>query len=191
MQERANVLRGTSMTGDLVKTLADLGGFLLDAGQVAAALPVLQEAAPLARTDAASAADRQKIIGRLGLALVQSGQPDQGEPLLREQEQLCRASGDVAGLSAALQNLALVAHGRGDFAGALALTEEQLPLAQQAGDGMALLMGTANKGELLCRLGRTGEGLAALAQAEQWATQNGMAPLATQIAALAAQLRPG
>jgi hypothetical protein len=54
---------------------------------------------------------------------------------------------------------------------------------------MGFLMGTANRGELLCRLGRTGEGLGALAQAEQWAQQNGLAPLAQQIAALAAGFR--
>jgi tetratricopeptide (TPR) repeat protein len=189
LRQRADALRGTNLAVDRLRTLADLGGFLLDTGQAAAALAVLLEAEPLARADAADPSDRQRVIGRLGLALLQSGRPDDGEKYLREQESMCRASGDVAGLAAALQNLALVAHSRGDFASALALTDEQLPLSQQAGDGMGFLMGTANRGELLCRLGRTGEGLGALAQAEQWAQQNGLAPLAQQIAALAAGFR--
>ena len=189
LQQRADALRDTNLVVDRLKTLADLGGFLLDTGQAAAALTVLQEAEPLARADGADSGDRQRVVGRLGLALLQSGRADEGETYLREQEAMCRASGDIGGLAAALQNLALVAHGRGDFADALALTEEQLPLSQQAGDGMGFLMGTANKGELLCRLGRTGEGLGALAQAEQWAQQNGLAPLAQQIAALATGFR--
>jgi hypothetical protein len=55
---------------------------------------------------------------------------------------------------------------------------------------MAVLMGTANRGELLCALGRTQEGLAALEQAEQWARQNGLAPMADQITQLIGRYRP-
>ena len=77
--------------------------------------------------------------------------------------------------------------GRNDQA--LPLLTEQIALQRKIGDPVALATALANTGELNGRLGNAEAGLAMIAEAEQLARGAGQAQFATQIAALAEQIR--
>lgn len=109
--------------------------------------------------------------------------------LLSEQESICRASGDWAGLTQALGNRAIVQRYTGDLPGALASLDEQLRLAQQTGNAQGVLIATANRGEVLGLLGRVPEALDALTWARQTAAQYGLAPMVQQLDQMIAALR--
>ncbi len=109
--------------------------------------------------------------------------------LLSEQESICRASGDWAGLTQALGNRAIVQRYAGDLPGALASLDEQLRLAQQTGNAQGVLIATANRGEVLGLLGRVPEALDALTWARQTAAQYGLAPMVQQLDQMIAGLR--
>ena len=113
----------------------------------------------------------------------------QAEPLLAEQEAICRAKGDVAGLIQCVGNRAIVQRYTGDLDGALAGLDEQLDLAHRTGNAQGVLMATANRGEVLGLLGRVPEALDALGWARQTAVQYGLTAMVQQLDAMIAGLR--
>ncbi|MFT4028347.1 MAG: tetratricopeptide repeat protein, partial [Protaetiibacter sp.] len=105
-------------------------------------------------------------------------------------EAVCRAAGDWTGLTQCVGNRAIVQRHTGDLTGALASLDEQLRLAQQAGNAQSVLIATANRGEVLGLLGRVPEALQALDWARRTAAQYGLAPMVQQLDAMIAQFRP-
>ncbi len=109
--------------------------------------------------------------------------------LLAEQEAICRATDNLAGLAQAVGNRAIVQRYSGDLPGAMASLDEQLRLAHEAGDAQGVLMATANRGEVLGLLGRIPEAIEALTAARQTAAQYGLTPMVQQLDAMIANLR--
>ena len=102
---------------------------------------------------------------------------------------IARRSGNDRGLASALGNTAVSLYYLGRNEQALPLLNEQIALQRKIGDPVALATALANTGELSGRLGNADAGLAMIAEAEQLARGAGQAQFATQIAALAEQIR--
>ncbi len=102
---------------------------------------------------------------------------------------IARRSGNDRGLASALGNTAVSLYYLGRNEQALPLLNEQIALQRKIGDPVALATALANTGELSGRLGHAEAGLAMIAEAEQLARGAGQAQFATQIAALAEQIR--
>ncbi len=133
-------------------------------------------------------ASLQRALGERALLLINRQAYDDAVPLLDEQEAICRRIDDQVGLAACVGNRAIVQRFRGDLAGALALVEQQLQLAQASNNGQGVLFATANRGELLGLLGRKDEALQALQWARATAQQWGLQPMVQQLDQLIAQL---
>ena len=106
-----------------------------------------------------------------------------------EMAEIARRSGNDRGLASALGNTAVSLYYLGRNEQALPLLTEQIALQRKIGDPVALATALANTGELNGRLGNAAAGLAMIAEAEQLARGAGQAQFATQIAALAEQIR--
>jgi tetratricopeptide (TPR) repeat protein len=106
-----------------------------------------------------------------------------------EMADIARRSGNDRGLASALGNTAVSLYYLGRNDQALPLLTEQITLQRKIGDPVALATALANTGELNGRLGNAAAGLEMIAEAEQLARGAGQAQFATQIAALAEQIR--
>ncbi len=106
-----------------------------------------------------------------------------------EMADIARHSGNDRGLASALGNTAVSLYYLGRNEQALPLLTEQIALQRTIGDPVALATALANTGELNGRLGDADAGLAMIAEAEELARGAGQAQFATQIAALAEQIR--
>jgi tetratricopeptide (TPR) repeat protein len=106
-----------------------------------------------------------------------------------EMAEIARRSGNDRGLASALGNTAVSLYYLGRNDQALPLLNEQIGLQRKIGDPVALATALANTGELNGRLGNTDAALAMIAEAEKLARGAGQAQFATQIAALAEQIR--
>ena len=103
--------------------------------------------------------------------------------------EIARRSGNHRGLASALGNTAVSLYYLGRIEQAAPLLDEQIALQRKIGDPVALATALANTGELNGRLGHADAGLAMIAEAEQLARGAGQGQFATQIAALAEQIR--
>jgi tetratricopeptide (TPR) repeat protein len=92
--------------------------------------------------------------------------------LAREQEQACRQSGDLGGLSRCLGNLALVLKALGDLNGALTLHLEEASICRRLGDTQGLISSLVSRAVLLAEhLNQPEAALALAEEAHQLATQ--------------------
>jgi len=120
LQRRVEVLRGVGHDDELLKTMGELAA--------CSSTPANREGRSRSSArQSRSHAPRGPIPSTCALSStasaspnLQLGQADDAERVLVEARALNEAASDVAGTAAALQNLALLAHGRGDLAGALA-----------------------------------------------------------------------
>ena len=141
----------------------------------------------------------QRALGEHALLLINRAQANpaaidqsllsQAAGMLAEQEAVCRATSDWTGLTQCVGNRAIVQRHTGDLAGALASLDEQLRLAQQTGNAQAVLIATANRGEVLGLLGRVPEAIDALTWARQTAAQYGLTAMVQQLDVMIANLR--
>jgi tetratricopeptide (TPR) repeat protein len=172
-------------------------------GDVASAERLWSVIAPAARATGDDAA-LQRALGERALLLINRAQPtgaaadhtnvdqsllDEAEPLLAEQDAICRRTGDIVGLAACIGNRAIVQRYRGDLAGSLACIDEQLDLARRSNHAQGVLFATANRGEVLGLLGRIPEALEALNGARATAAQYNLVPMVQQLDQMIAGLR--
>jgi tetratricopeptide (TPR) repeat protein len=132
---------------------------------------------------------RLRDLEQQALQLQGRGDHDGCIRVCTEMAEIARRSGNDRGLASALGNAAVSLYYLGRLDEAAPLLDEQIELQRRIGDPVALATALANAGELQGRLGRGEAGLAMIAEAEQLARGAGQAQFATQIAALAEQIR--
>lgn len=136
------------------------------------------------------------LVNHAQMAATAAGTPDEIpatvldeiEPLLDEQEAICRRTGNEVGLASCLGNRAVITRYRGQFQQALGHLDEQLAMAQRTNNAQGVLMATANRGEILGLLGRVDEARAELGRARATAQQYGLAPMVQQLDHMIARL---
>jgi tetratricopeptide (TPR) repeat protein len=131
-------------------------------GRTAAAAARLERA--LTALDSAGVEDvalRSRVLRRLGRLLTEAGENERARARLAEALSLATAAGletDVARVRLAFGR----AHdATGDFEGAIAWYDAGLAAARAHGDRAAELLGTVERGQSLCRMGRYADALVA------------------------------
>jgi len=109
------------------------------------------------------------------------GDLDRAMALHKEEERLCRQSGNRDGLQRTLGNQALILHDRGDLDGAMVLHKEKERICRQLGSVEGLARSLANQASVLRQMGRAREALPLAEEAHQLATRHGYTALVRQI----------
>jgi tetratricopeptide (TPR) repeat protein len=133
----------------------------------------------------------RRALGEWALLAIARSAAELAGRLLEDQELQCRSDGDQVGLASCLGNRAILLQQTGDLTGSLALIDQQLALAQEAGNAQSVLFAQANRGEVLGRLGRSEESLSALGTARTMAVNWGLTPMVTQLDQMIAAVHHG
>ena len=151
---------------DLVSAVQGLAVLLLQIGETAQALPLLQRALATWRL-LEDQPQTARALNSLGVAHRDRGETESARSYFSESIHISRSIGDNARLATTLSNLAQVAIDEGRPDEAEDLLREALSIDRASGDEWAVVIGETNLSAALVDLGRNGEAAVLLARVAQ------------------------